>query len=115
MSSSSSLPATNPYRSPSYPPRTHFNEQKALLDLLQAWNQRLEGGAKKLQVLGASKERVKLERLYHQTMGARDQIAELARRMPRETAALYDDDLERLRITQATLERLAREWEAAGL
>ena len=95
MSSSPALPESHPFVNPSYPKRTHFDEQKALLELLGLWNQKLEGAARKLQFVGTSKDRGKLERLYHQAMGARDQIAESARRLPREAGDLYDEDCER--------------------
>ena len=50
-------------------------------------------------------------RLYHQLLGVRDQIAEVARRMPLETGELYDEDAERLRQATAALERTWRRWE----
>ena len=115
MSSSPAPAKADPFRNPSYPKRTHFGEQKPLLEALRSWDQKLEAAAKKLQVLGNSKERPALEKLYHQAMGARDQLAEAARRLPREAGDLYDEDSERLRTAEAALARLAKQWEAAGL
>ena len=115
MSSSPALPDAHPFWNPSYPKRTHFGEQKPLLESLRSWNQKLEAAAKKLQVLGNSRHRPALERLYHQAMGARDQLAEAVRRLPREAGALHDEDRERLRDAEAALARLAKQWEAAGL
>ncbi len=116
MSSSSYVPAqTDPFRNPSYPKRTHFGEQKEFEAILLSWDQKLDAATRKLQVLGESKDRPALERLYHQAMGARDQLAEAARRLPREAGELYTEDQERLQTAQAALARLAKQWEAAGL
>ena len=115
MSSSPAPAKADPFRNPSYPKRTHYDEQKPLQETLRSWDQKLEAAARKLQVLGVSKDRPALERLYHRAMGARDQLAEAARRLPRETGALYDEDHERLKMAEAALVRLAKQWETAGL
>jgi hypothetical protein len=48
-------------------------------------------------------------------MGARDQFAEAAGRLPREAGELYEEDRERLEIAEEALTRLSKHWEAAGL
>jgi hypothetical protein len=50
-------------------------------------------------------------RLYHQLLGARDQIAECARRMPLETGELYQEDKERFAQATGALERVWQRWE----
>ena len=104
----------DPFRNPSYPKRTHYGEQAPILETLRSWEKKFEGAMKKLQVLGSSKDRPALEKLYHQAQGARDQLVEAARRLPLEAGALYEEDRERLRTAEAALARLARKWEAAG-
>jgi hypothetical protein len=49
-------------------------------------------------------------RLYHQMLGACDQLAEGLRRLPLETGALYDEDCERLKSAEAALGRLFEQW-----
>jgi len=53
-------------------------------------------------------------RLYLQMLGARDQLAESARRMPLETGDLYHEDKERFEQARAALDRLGRSWDKAG-
>jgi hypothetical protein len=50
-------------------------------------------------------------RLYHQLMGARDQIADCVRRMPLEAADLYEEDQERYQNAVAAFERTWGKWQ----
>ena len=113
MPASPSSPAL-PDRNPSYPPRTHFGEKKALEEKLRSWDEKIAALAVKLSALGASSGRASHERLLHQMMGARDQMAEAVRRMPLETGILYEEDAERLRNAEAALVRLVQRWDAVG-
>ncbi len=110
---SSSSPAL-PGRNPSYPPRTHFGEKKALEETLRSWDEKIATLAEKLAALGASSSRASHERLFHQMMGARDQMAEAVRRMPLETGTLYEEDAERLRNAEAALVWLVQRWETVS-
>ena len=115
MSSSPAPAKTDPFRNPSYPRRTHVGEQKELEATLLSWDQKIEAAASKLQVMGESEDRAVLVRLYHQAMGARDQFAEAARRLPREAGSLYEEDRERLQAAESALVRLVEQWKATGL
>ena len=115
----SKTPATSssttiPERNPSYPLRTHFGEKTALESTLHSWDEKIAAFGVKLSVLGASPGRAGRERLFHQMMGARDQMAESVRRMPLETGSLYVEDAERLRNAEAALVRLAKRWDTVG-
>jgi hypothetical protein len=115
VSSSPAPVKADPFQNPSYPKRTHFAEKKELEEKLRMWDQKIEATARKLEVLGGSPDRPALVRLYHQAMGARDQFAEAAGRLPREAGALYEEDRERLEIAEEALTRLSKHLEAAGL
>ena len=67
---------------------------------------------KKLSVIGTSQNRAPYERLYAQMLGARDQVAEAARRMPMETGDLYEEDHHRLEEAVAALDRVFKNWDA---
>jgi hypothetical protein len=101
-----------PWKNPSYPARTHWDERAALEQKLQLWDQKIGAAAQKLAVLGNAASRASHERIYHQMLGARDQLAEAVRRLPRETGALYHEDKERLAAAEAALQRLVQRWDA---
>jgi hypothetical protein len=102
----------NPWKNPSYPARTHWSERPVLEEKLRSWDRKIDALAQKLAVLGNRPERPAYERIYHQMLGARDQLAEAVRRLPGEAGALYHDDQERLRNAESALERLTRQWDA---
>ncbi len=113
MSSSSSSLATgdvsrprDPYQSPSYPKRHHYQERASLESSLRGMEERLREAATKLSVLGGDPRRAEFTRLYYQLAGARDQVADCARRMPLEVGALYHEDHERLIQAQQAFERV---------
>jgi hypothetical protein len=99
-------------KNPTYPPRNHFGEKQALEEKLRSWHQKIDAMAQKLAAIGTHANRPAYERLYHQMMGARDQMMEAVRRMPRETGDFYDEDHERLVNAEAALVRLMQRWEA---
>ncbi len=68
----------------------------------------------KLTALGNHPERPTFERLYHQLLGARDQVAESARRLPLETGDLYGEDKERFEQALAAFDRILKRWVKAG-
>jgi hypothetical protein len=103
--------SSSPWKNPSYPARTHWHERPALEEKLKSWQKKIEAVAQKLAVLGASPGRASYERLYHQMLGARDQLSEAVRRLPREAGALYHEDHERLENAEAALSRLFRSWD----
>jgi hypothetical protein len=107
-----SPPAVNPYKNPSYPPRVHFHERAALEESLRSSEDRIEAIRQKLDTLGNHPRRADHERIYHQMLGARDQIAEAVRRLPLETGALYNEDKERYEQAVAACERVFGRWQA---
>lgn len=106
---------SKPVKNPSYPQRNHFGERQMLEDTLCSWEQKIGTVAEKLSVLATHPDRTGYERLFHQMMGARDQVAEAVRRMPLETGALDEEDRERLHSAIAALERLFQKWDRVGL
>ena len=103
-----------PYRNPAYPPRVHFGERAKLEERLRSCDQRLESAFQKLNALGSNPKKADFVRLYHQMQGARDQIADAARRMPLEVGGLYHEDHERFEQAVAAFERTVGRWEKAG-
>ncbi len=107
-------PALDPFHNPSYPKRAHFAERKALEDTLRGVDERMAKVAKKLAVLARDPRLAEFTRLYHQMMGARDQIAECVRRIPLETGELHHEDRERLDQAVSAFERVVRQFESQG-
>ena len=106
------LPAgNNQYHNPSYPQRTHFGERAELEQSLHSWEEKVRVVSGKLAALGDHSGRPTYERLYHQMLGARDQMAEAARRMPLEAGVLYEDDRERFEAAASALGRLFQKWD----
>jgi exonuclease VII small subunit len=113
------VPATlpqpiNPLRNPSYPPRIHVHERAHWQGVLKSCEDRIATARQKLQVLGNSPRRAAFERLYAQMLGARDQVADAARRLPGEVGDLYREDRERLEQAVAALDRVFKSWESQG-
>jgi hypothetical protein len=110
----SNLPAAtgpaNPYRNPSYPPRTHVLDRGTLLASLAAIDDRVASFRKVLDARPAGPGRAELERLYHQTLGARDQVADAVRRLPQEAGSLYGEDRHLYEIALKAFERLSEQW-----
>jgi len=104
--------AADPFHNPSYPARTHFHEREKLQASLHEAEERLSAARQKLTALANHPEKATFVRLYHQMMGARDQIAECVRRIPLEAADLYDEDAERYKQAVAAFERTWKKWQA---
>jgi hypothetical protein len=103
-----------PFKSPTYPLRTHFAERAELEERLRSIEGRIQAVRRQLNALGGRPDRSGPERLYFQMLGARDQVAEAVRRLPLETGALYDEDKERYTEALAAFERAYRRWESGG-
>jgi hypothetical protein len=102
------------YRNPSYPERVHFHDRARLDEALRSCDERLKAALQKLNVLANHAQKEAFIRLFHQMQGARDQVAEAARRMPLEVGGLYREDEERFKQAMDALERINREWEKAS-
>jgi hypothetical protein len=100
----------NPWRNPSYPQRVHIHERAKWNAVLASCEERLDAARQKLVVVGNSPARVSFERLLGQLMGARDQVAEAARRLPGETGELYEEDKHRLEEAVAAFDRVHQQW-----
>jgi hypothetical protein len=103
--------STNPYKSPTYPPRVHFGERLDLEATLQSCEAKVLTVSHKLNVLGKNARRAEYERAYFQLLGARDQVAECVRRLPLETAALYHEDRERFEEALKAFGRVFKKWD----
>jgi hypothetical protein len=102
------------YHNPSYPQRVHFADCARLDEALRSCDERLSSAFQKLNVLANHAQKDVFVRLFHQLQGARDQVAEAARRMPLEVGGLYQDDDERFKQAMDAIERISREWVKAG-
>jgi hypothetical protein len=102
-----------PFKSPTYPLRTHFDERAELHEKLRSIEERLQAVRRQLDALGGRPDRSVSERLYVQMLGARDQVAEAVGRLPLETGVLYDEDRERYNEALAAFERADRRREGA--
>jgi hypothetical protein len=107
-------PQVDPFHNPTYPARTHFHDREKLQSVLRDAEERLSTTRQKLGTMDSHPRRAEFVRLYHQLMGARDQIADCARRIPLEAADLYNEDQERYHNAVAAFERIWNKWEAAG-
>jgi hypothetical protein len=97
----------NPLRNPSYPQRIHTRERAQWRGLLESWDARIAQAQSELGTTEADPGR---RRLLAQMLGARDQIADAARRLPTEVGDLYEEDHHRLNEAVAALERLFARW-----
>jgi len=102
------------YHNPSYPQRVHLHERARLDEALRKCDERLNSALQKLNVLANHAQKEDLVRLFHQLQGARDQVAEAARRMPLEVGGLYHEDEERFKQAMDAIERIGRAWDKAG-
>ena len=104
-------PPANPNKSPSYPQRVHTHERAQWQAVLKTWEERV---AAVRPHLDAPVHRPGLARAYAQMLGAIDQIADAARRLPLEVGDLYEEDKHRLEEAVAALERLLARASAHG-
>lgn len=100
----------NPWSNPSYPQRVHIHERAKWNAVLASCEELLANARQKLAVIGDSRARTSFERLFGQLMGARDQVAEAARRLPGETGELYEEDKHRLEEAVAAFDRVYQQW-----
>jgi CBS-domain-containing membrane protein len=102
------------YRNPSYPQHIHFADRARLDEALRSCDERLNSALQKLNVLSNHAQKDTFVRLFHQLQGARDQVAEAARRIPLEVGGLYREDEERFKQAMDAIERIRHEWDKAG-
>jgi len=103
----------SPLKNPAYPQREHIHERAHWQGVLNSCDERIAVALGKLNALGiGGPGRATFDRLYAQMLGARDQLADAARRLPGETGDLYAEDRHRLEEAVAALDRVARQWDA---
>ena len=100
----------DPFHNPTYPQRVHILERPQLEQALRSCEERILPVRQKLNALGNHPERPTFERLYHQLLGARDQVAESVRRLPLETGGLYHEDKDRFEQALAAFDRVLKRW-----
>jgi hypothetical protein len=101
----------DPYKNPSYPQRVHVHERAHWQGVLASCEEKVAAAGRKLAALGNGPGRPAFARLYAQMLGARDQVADAARRLPGETGDLYEEDKHRLEEAVAALDRVAKQWD----
>lgn len=105
--------ATDPRKSPTYPQRVHIRERAQWQAVFTQWSERIATARGELESRPSGPARSKLDLLFAQMLGARDQIADSVRRLPMEVGDMYHEDRHRLEEAVAALERLFARWEAA--
>jgi len=104
----------DPYHNPSYPERCHLLERARLEEALRSCDERINSASQKLSAVANHPQKPLFVRLFHQMQGARDQVAEAARRLPLETGSLYHEDHQRFQDAMEALNWIWRRWEKAG-
>jgi hypothetical protein len=97
----------DPRWNPAYPRRVHTHERAHWEGVLRAAEGRIAACLPRLTANGP--DRPRLDRLRAQMLGARDQIADAARRLPGEVGELYEEDRHRLEEAVAALDRLVKQ------
>ncbi len=110
--SETNLPATsqNPFKNPTYPQRTHVKERAHWQGVLAACEAKVAEAGRVLVASPNHPRRADLERLYAQMLGARDQVADKAKRLPLEAGGLYHEDKEKLEEGVAAMARVEARW-----
>ncbi|GAC1467634.1 MAG: hypothetical protein NVSMB9_09430 [Isosphaeraceae bacterium] len=113
-STSAPTRAVNPYKNPSYPQRDHIHERLHWQGVVTSCEEGIANTRAAIAALGPeAANHPTMERLYAQMIGARDQVADAARRLPGETGDLYEEDKHRVEEGVAAMERVRRQWEDA--
>lgn len=99
----------NPLRSPSYPQRVHAGERARFRAILETWDTRI--GKARGELDGDAPGSARMD-LFARMLGARDQLADAARRLPMEVTEMYHEDHHRLDEAVAALERLFARWDS---
>jgi hypothetical protein len=90
----------------------HIHERAHWQGVLDRCEERIAMARQKLD--GPGTKAPALHRLYAQMLGARDQVADAARRLPGETGDLYEEDRHRLEEAVAALDRVFRQWDGSN-
>ena len=102
------MPQVGPLsRNPSYPQRIHAYEKPHWDRVLADAQAQLDSAERKLETLRNDSRFPEYRKIVCQLAGARDQIAEMARRLPNEVGHGYEEDRHRLDQAVAALNRLA--------
>ena len=90
----------DPLRNPSYPQRVHIRERAQWATILSDWDAKIATARARGGTGAESAKR------SAQMSGARDQIADAAKRLPMEVGEMYAEDRHKLEEAVAALERL---------
>lgn len=101
-----SAPAQAIPKNPSYPKRTHTAEGPKWAAVLQEWDAKIAALLNEVPAGKSLGELGEKGRVLSQMVGARDQIRDAARRLPREVSHMYHEDHDRLDQAVAALGRL---------
>jgi hypothetical protein len=111
---SPAIPIDPTRKNPAYPVRAHVNERNQWRAAVESCEGKVVAYGQKLSVVSAgSPDRPRYERLFAQLLGAHDQIADAARRLPGEVGDLYHEDKHRLEEALAAIERIEARWAQA--
>ena len=101
----------NPLKNPAYPQRTHIGERAIWQTVVAECDAKILPASQKLSTLADAPSFPVFERLHAQMLGARDQVADAARRLPGETGDLYVEDKHRLEEAVSALNRALSKWD----
>ena len=111
MSPSPAPTASDPKHSPSYPQRVHIRERAHWQGVLQSCESRVAQARSDFAAMPAGPKRDACAVLLAQMSGARDQVADAARRLPMEVGEMYEEDKHRLEQAVTALERVMAKWQ----
>ena len=98
-------------KNPTYPKRTHTTEGPKWLGILAEWDEKIEALLKKVPAGKSLGELGEKGKVLSQMVGARDQIRDAAKRLPRQVTHMYHEDHERLEHAVQALGRLVQKVE----
>lgn len=94
-------------KNPTYPKRNHTTEGPKWMGLLAEWDAKIEALLKTVLTGKSLGEQGEKGKVLSQMVGARDQIRDAAKRLPRQVTHMYHEDHERLEQAVHALERMA--------
>lgn len=93
-------------KNPTYPKRNHTTEGPQWAAVLEEWETKIAALLKAVPAGKSLGELGEKGRVLSQMVGARDQIRDAAKRLPREVSHMYHEDHDRLDQAVAALGRL---------
>lgn len=103
----SGSPAPAIPKNPTYPKRNHTTEGPKWMGILAEWDNKIAALLEKVPAGKSLGELGEKGKVLSQMVGARDQIRDAAKRLPRQVTHMYHEDHERLEQAVHALERMA--------